>query len=262
MRIFVYCFLALLLMVTTSSAQTVSVQIIDFRDDVEEELSGANVGNVFRGSSDLELGNQNLIEQAVGLRFLEVPVRRGAIINSASIQFTAAETDVGTLDIPIFGELAIDAVELADIAPPSSRQLTTASVDWNVDPWFAGDSGVNTTTPDLTAIVQEIVDQPNWSSGNAMVFIFQNDPLDTSERIAVSFDGNPTQSAVLHVDFTFEASPLLGDVNLDSVVNFLDIAPFIAILSAQTFQAEADISGNEVVDFLDIAPFIAILSGQ
>ena len=55
---------------------------------------------------------------------------------------------------------------------------------------------------------------------------------------------------------------LLGDVNLDGIVNFFDIAPFISVLSAQTFQLEADIDGNDVVNFLDIAPFIAILSGQ
>lgn len=55
---------------------------------------------------------------------------------------------------------------------------------------------------------------------------------------------------------------LLGDVNLDNVVNFLDIAPFIALLSSDGFQDEADIDINGVVNFLDIGPFIGILSGQ
>lgn len=56
---------------------------------------------------------------------------------------------------------------------------------------------------------------------------------------------------------------LLGDVNLDGMVTFLDISPFIAILSATGgFLAEADIDGNGVVNFLDIAPFIEILAGQ
>ncbi len=54
---------------------------------------------------------------------------------------------------------------------------------------------------------------------------------------------------------------LLGDVNRDGVVNFLDIAPFIAVLSGNGFQAEADCDENGVVNFLDIAAFIAILSG-
>lgn len=53
---------------------------------------------------------------------------------------------------------------------------------------------------------------------------------------------------------------LVGDVNLDSVVNFLDIGPFIALLTSDTFQAEADVDGNGFVDFLDIVPFIGILS--
>lgn len=56
-------------------------------------------------------------------------------------------------------------------------------------------------------------------------------------------------------------STLLGDVDLSGQVNFLDIAPFIAVLSAGEFQAEADIDESDAVDFLDIAPFIAILSG-
>ena len=46
----------------------------------------------------------------------------------------------------------------------------------------------------------------------------------------------------------------------DGIVNFLDISPFIAILSAGDFVAEADANEDGDVDFLDIAPFIALLS--
>jgi len=58
------------------------------------------------------------------------------------------------------------------------------------------------------------------------------------------------------------APVMLGDVNLDGVVDFLDIAPFIEVLSSNGFQAEADIDLNLTVDFLDITPFINLLSGQ
>ncbi len=57
----------------------------------------------------------------------------------------------------------------------------------------------------------------------------------------------------------FEAP--LGDINLDGSVNFFDIGPFIAILSAGEFQVVADIDQSGEVDFMDIAPFIAILIG-
>jgi len=55
---------------------------------------------------------------------------------------------------------------------------------------------------------------------------------------------------------------LLGDVDLNGTVDFLDIGPFITLLSSGGFQEEADVDENESVNFLDISPFIAILSGQ
>ena len=51
-----------------------------------------------------------------------------------------------------------------------------------------------------------------------------------------------------------------GDVNLDGATDFLDIAPFISVLSTSDFQAEADTNLDTNVDFLDISPFIGLLS--
>jgi len=77
--------------------------------------------------------------------------------------------------------------------------------------------------------------------------------------------GGPSQEASVRIsEITVETvatSPLLGDVNLDEVVDFLDISPFITLLSTGEFQTEADIDGSGSVDFLDISPFITILSG-
>ena len=53
---------------------------------------------------------------------------------------------------------------------------------------------------------------------------------------------------------------LLGDCNQDGVVDFLDIGPFVSVLSSGDFLAQADTNEDGVVDFLDIGPFIAILS--
>ena len=55
---------------------------------------------------------------------------------------------------------------------------------------------------------------------------------------------------------------LLGDVNGDNMVDFLDIAPFISILSAGDFQLEADVDLSGEVNFADISLFIALLSGS
>ena len=55
---------------------------------------------------------------------------------------------------------------------------------------------------------------------------------------------------------------LLGDVDRNGRVDFLDIAPFITVLATGGFQVQADIDGDGAVSFLDIQPFIIILSGS
>jgi len=54
----------------------------------------------------------------------------------------------------------------------------------------------------------------------------------------------------------------LGDIDRNGLVNFADISPFVAVLSAGQFQAEADIDQNGFVNFADISPFITLLAGQ
>lgn len=66
----------------------------------------------------------------------------------------------------------------------------------------------------------------------------------------------------IYADFVVVSIPgavLLGDVNLDGVVDFADIPPFIALLSTEGFQAEADIDLDGSITFMDIPPFIDIL---
>ena len=54
---------------------------------------------------------------------------------------------------------------------------------------------------------------------------------------------------------------LLGDVNIDGVVNLLDVDFFIDRLGTGTYQAEADCNEDGVVNLLDVDFFIAILGG-
>ena len=65
-----------------------------------------------------------------------------------------------------------------------------------------------------------------------------------------------TVQAVPEIEF------LLGDCNLDGVVNFSDISPFIAILSGGDFLGQADTNEDGTVDFLDISPFVELISSQ
>ena len=90
----------------------------------------------------------------------------------------------------------------------------------------------------------EIVWQESISSGGNFIFKSQN--------YTVRYSG--------FQDLPFAL--VKGDVNLDGGVNFLDIAPFIGVLSAGGFQLQADVNGDGGVTFLDISPFIGILAGS
>jgi hypothetical protein len=54
---------------------------------------------------------------------------------------------------------------------------------------------------------------------------------------------------------------LLGDVNLDDVVNGLDVDPFVALVTGGTYQAEGDMNADGVVNGLDVDPFVAAVVG-
>ncbi len=65
---------------------------------------------------------------------------------------------------------------------------------------------------------------------------------------------------LVQTDRTVASTVLKGDVDLDGAVTFLDISPFITLLSSNAFQAEGDCDCDGDIDFLDIQPFINILA--
>lgn len=126
--------------------------------------------------------------------------------------------------------------------------------------------GNPTTTNSGTATIGTVGDQ-NTISGNATVSFTFN--FTGQENIALVFhntSGATGAQPVYSVDnltvTISDATVLLGDANCDAAVDFLDIVPFIALLSNGDFKAQADVDMSGEVDFLDIVPFIAILSGS
>ena len=86
---------------------------------------------------------------------------------------------------------------------------------------------------------------------------------DGQNQLRLTFTGvGFISSTALVVTSTPPDTILLGDVDLDGAVNFLDIPAFITLLIAGDYQAEADINIDDIVDFADIPLFIDILVGQ
>ena len=86
--------------------------------------------------------------------------------------------------------------------------------------------------------------------------VFSQNGMNDAGTLVFSLNFTNDTQGIFIADF----SVLFGDVNRDGAVNFLDIAPFIGVLSRREFQAEADTNEDGEVNFLDIAPFIFSLA--
>ncbi len=181
---------------------TVVVPVISTNDDAEEGINGSSPGAMEAlDSSDLEFGETeggSSGVQAIGLRFNKINIPNGAIITSASIQFTADEDVDNPADVvlTIFGE-NVDNSSTFDATDSniSNRPLTTEGVDWSIPIWTTvGEAGSNQKTPDIKSVIQEIVNRPGWKASNSIGIIFiptvatLSNPVE-SGRVAESFDG-------------------------------------------------------------------------
>lgn len=165
-------------------------------DDVEEQTDGS----LNTSSSDIELIYDNINgAQIIGLRFNNITIPSGAFIENATLQFTTDEFSTGVSLLGIYGEAVANA---APFDPNqnfnvSSRQSTGAAVAWSPPEWLVlGDSGPAQQSPDITSILQEIVNQPGFVSGNSVVIMLDG----VGRRVSESFDGGgQNQSAELCV---------------------------------------------------------------
>ncbi|MCB0632391.1 MAG: T9SS type A sorting domain-containing protein [Saprospiraceae bacterium] len=142
-------------------------------DDAEQEND--EIDSLF--DDDIDCGwegapeDQNIL--TAGMRFRNILIPAGAIIDSAFIIVYSHEdkTAEDVAEITIFGEASDHALTFTDDMLIDARPTTGAAVDWTVaEAWTLWEAY---RTPDLTAIVQELVDREGWTIGNAMAFIFQ-----------------------------------------------------------------------------------------
>ncbi len=190
-----------------ASGATLDLKIADGTNDAEEHLILDPRMDV--GSSDLEMPYEDAgtpsstDEQLTCVRYI-VPLAKGAKITKAYVEFTCDETKDGTkpVNLIIEGQLALNPPAFTTTAKnlTSRAPWTTAQVKWAVENWTT--VGQKSNTPDLTAILQELMAQEGWASGNAVVLAFRDDKSSPSTglRAADAFEDSATTCPVLHVE--------------------------------------------------------------
>lgn len=133
---------------------------------------------------------------SVGLRFQDIDIPRNAEILEANISllsFRSPELQTGATNFLINGELSPDANTFGNI---NLRPLTSAAVTWIPTDWVGGQTYTST---DLRTVVQEIVNQGAWNSGNSMAFRIAT--TGGGERNIASYNSNPATAPRLSVTY-------------------------------------------------------------
>ncbi|WP_192180539.1 RTX toxin [Mesorhizobium amorphae] len=191
-----------LLAASTSAIDlTFETRVAAAGDDVEQKASGTISANI----NDLELVYDGTTGQTVGLRFTGIDIPQGAIITNAYIQFQANEAKTGATSLLIKGEDSDDASAFTVVKfNVSARATTDASTAWTPDPWTTeGAQGLAERTPDLSAIVQEIVNRSGWAALNDMAFLITG----TGTRTADSYEYSPSSAPLLHIEYQLPGPP-------------------------------------------------------
>lgn len=136
--------------------------------------------------------------QISGIRFAEIDVPRNSTILSASLILTTSSS------VPYGNRPSIKVSAQNSATPPPfstwsqdiRARSKTSSVTWNN---VATTANTETTSPVLTDLVQTLVDKNEWDSGNPMVFILE--ASGAGEHRFVSYDGTPSKSATLKIEF-------------------------------------------------------------
>ena len=178
---------------TAAAVTTLETRVSSSTSDAEESVAGV----VNLNSSTLDLV-YNAGNQTVGMRWTGLTIPKGSTITRAYIQFYSNASQSGAASLSFQGQAADNPAAFASATfNISSRPRTTSAVTWTPPAWASGETNTNERTPDLTAVIQEVVGRSGWASGNALAVIVTGSGL----RQATSADGRRNRAPLLHIEY-------------------------------------------------------------
>jgi len=128
-----------------------------------------------------------------GFRF-PVPILSGTTIASAKMTLRASGSSAAVCNFRIKGDDADDSVTFSTWPNYVGRTRTTAFVDWSPTAWTIG---LDYDSPDITSIVQEIVNRVGFT--NHLTIFIENIATSFGFRNCVSYDSSTVNCARLEI---------------------------------------------------------------
>ncbi len=181
---------------TPPTSGQVTITVSTSTDDVNETDQSFNSND-----TSIRLGGCGSPTRCnAGLRFANVTIPRGATITSAHIDVVSPSDSWIQTDYQFYGEATDNATTFSSTSKPSQRSLTTAFVGHSDNVQWQGNSTY--TLDEIKSVIQEIVNRPNWTSGNSLSLIIKStDPSGFGAKLIKSFDSSPTQGAKLVISY-------------------------------------------------------------
>jgi Fibronectin type III domain len=148
---------------------------------------------------DLSSGSSSWL----AVRFQNVTVPPGATISAATLSLWA--TTAKNISSVIYGNKVANPSTLTTTTNYlSGLARTTASVSWSASSMTAG---AFSASPDISAIITELIGQAGWASGNSIILILENSESASLAVTVEMYDGSPSEAAELSVTYTGGSVP-------------------------------------------------------
>lgn len=180
-----------------------------------------NTSTIELNPSTADLGTTSSIGFGIGLRFLDIDIPKNATILSARLFLRNTSGNTNTPSVYISAE-NVDSAENLNIsyATFSTRYAThTSQINWTF--LSTPTAAILMTSPDISSVVQTIVDRSGWVSGNDMVLFVE----DFAER------NSTTKSVIIDEYYGADKLPTLEivyDVNKPTFVERFHSIPVLS----------------------------------
>lgn len=186
----------------------------ELEDDGNDAASGGWESGAYVNLNDFQT-NQNYCNftRRGAVRFRGVAIQNGSIIQNAILNIKVTDSVLATYLIA-HGEKVANSAIFNSANPPANRALTTAVAQSQQIGTNTGDHNVvNQFYPiNVTAILQEIVSQSSWASGNSVSFIL-NTPNAGFSVGMYWYDAEAGSAHAAYLDYTISSQAALGSVN-------------------------------------------------